>query len=748
MTIETFRGTVTRVHFCNADGPWMSGKMDLENGGGPMGFAGKVAANVGDILEVTGAMDRHPKFGLQIKVESGLVRMDETPDALIHMLATHSDFEGLGPVRARAVVQAALELSQDGELSSALIAYPREIAERAGVREGIVQNAANVWAERKSYFDALSLLADQGWSNAQATRLVKAYGENAPAIIRGDPYMLIGKLSRFGFRTVDTVAQAMGISKSDPNRLQAGVAFCLDRIAEDGNTWTRREDLLQQSLEELQPDTLKAEDNVRDAIQNLINVGLITVSETPLEHEEIVSDSELARVEIEVFGRLVRGLRDDTHGELAISGPRADAVMPTLNDGQRAAMLGFALHRYNVIAGGAGVGKTYTMRAVCEIAEEQRLNVELCAPTGKAARKLSHATSREARTIHRLLEPRFDDETGRFVFLRNADNPIDADLVVVDEISMVDVRLMLKLLVALPSHCRLLLVGDNNQIPSVGPGAILRDLLSAQSRYPDSVHMLTDIVRQAGILARNTSAILNGLVVMEQDPAWGIHKTEKGHEKNTASLAASFVESIVMAPEPLEPFGRQLDLAWDIQVLAPMRKGPLGTYALNVELQQLRQRLLGNPAPDFTEENKAPKPMVGDRVIWTKNDYQLNLMNGTQAIVLEFPKGGAMRIITEDGTEVLVPGSKRLNVEVAYAMTIHKAQGSEWPLVMLCISSSHYIMRDRNLLYTGASRAAESLAILGDMGGIKGFAKEQKSGRRRTHGSFIVHAQGVAVRTD
>ena len=741
MSALTLRGKVTRIFFANADSPAMAGVLQLNADGGEIRFFGKCIADVGDKLELVGEWGKHPKFGKQFQAETGLVQMDESPDALAHLLASHSDFEGLGPVRARKVVDAAMSISDDGEVTSALMEYPARIAVLAGVDQAIVLKASSVWAERKCYFNALTALGEYGWSNAQAQRIVKKLGENAPAMIKGDPYMLIGKIPRFGFRTVDTVARKMGIASTDSLRLAAGVAYCLDRIADNGNTWTTREALLDESVDELKPDTLDGEDKICSMIEHLIQTGLIYADVSPM-GTEFVADVNLARAEFFVFERLVAGLDTVTQtietGGVSFDGPRAQAVLPTLNVGQAKAAWGIWTHQTSVLSGGAGVGKTYMVRAVCEIAEENGLRVALCAPTGKAARKIEHATKRKASTIHRLLVPRYDEDTGGFKFTRNAKNTIDADLVIVDEVSMVDVRLMRYLLIALPKRCRLLLVGDHHQIPSVGPGAILRDLLSAKGRYPGAVHVLTEIVRQAGVLARNTTAILDGVVVWQPDSAWGIEGTEKGHEESAAAMLTTLVEALVTSPTPLEPFGRPLDFAWDVQVLAPMRKGPLGTWSLNVHLQQLRQRLLGNAPPEPTPSGKSPKPMVGDRVIWIKNDYELDLFNGTQALVLAFPKGGAMKILTEDGREVVVPGAKRINVEVAYAMTIHKSQGSEWPLVVLVISSAHWIMRDRNLLYTGASRAAESLTIVGDRGGIMAFANERRSVRRQTFGPFLV----------
>lgn len=737
MELQTLRGSVVRIFFANPESPFMAGVLALEDGT-QIRFNAKCAASQGDILELTGAWAEHPKYGSQFEAQTGVVRMDETPEALIHLLATREEFEGIGPARAKKIVEAALRLSGDGDLGVALQEYAKEISDQSGVRIELVENAANHWNGRKEEFACLAVLCEQGWSNAQAQKIFYKYGISSPSIVKDDPYQLIGKITRFGWRTVDGIALQLGIEKMDPMRIAACIAFCFDKIAQDGNTYTDRDGLITEVMMELKPDTLDAEDKIYKSLQGMIESGLVFADVSPHD-SEIVADASLSRVEIEVFQRLIMGLSSSAGEDINLSGPSAASIYQSLNDGQQEAVRGFSNSRFSVISGGAGVGKTYTMRAICAVSEESGLKVGLCAPTGKAARKLSHATSRTAKTIHRLLAPKFDQESGGFVFTHSARNPLSFDLVIIDEISMVDVRLMRSLLSALKDGARLLMVGDHHQIPSVGPGAILRDLLAAKSHYPHAVHVLTTVVRQAGILARNTSAVLDGMVVQVETPDWRVRRTEKGNKEGVAALIAMDVERLVTADVPLEPFGRPLDLAWDVQVLAPMRKRDLGTYKLNVHLQKLRQRLLGNPAPEETPKDKPPKPMVGDRVIWTKNDYELDLLNGTQAIVVGLPKGGAMEIYTEDGREVTVPGGKRTHVEVAYAMTIHKAQGSEWPCVILVASSSHHFMHDRNLLYTGASRASEALVVTGDAGGMNSFAEKQKSAERKTLGSFLVH---------
>ena len=740
MTTETIEGKVSRTFRVMHDRPWMAGVLQKE-GGGELRFSGKIAAEEGDRLEITGAWVDDPQWGPQFKVESGQVRMDETPEALIQLLATSKEFRGLGPVRAEKVVDCAVALCAEiegGELSAVLLSHAGEISEITGVNKTIIEDAGTTWSTRRNYYNALAALGAQGWSGAQSQRIVAEFGEGAPRMVEKNPYFLIGKLERFGFRTVDAVALQMGMENSGNERLSTGIAYCLGLIEDEGSTWTTRESLVAKVLHELRPDSLEAEDKVGGLIRVLIKAGEIHEDRSPL-GAELLSDARMVRIEAKLFERLLDGLNDGSQRPLKLDGERSTVIVDSLNDGQRAAMAGFSQRRIGVVSGGAGTGKTYTMRAICEVAEENGIDVALCAPTGKASRRLAHSTGRPAQTIHKLLEPQPDHENGGFHFTRNEERRLPVGLVIVDEVSMISVTLAADLLKALGAGCRLLLVGDHHQIPSVGAGAVLRDMLAASHRYPEAVHVLTEIVRQAGILARNTTSILDGVVVNETCAAWGIMPIERGHEVGAAGMVADLVESVVMAPGPLAPFGRLLDFSWDVQVLAPMRKGKLGTYALNTELQKLRQRLLGTPPPKPVDPDKPPRPMVGDRIIWTQNDYDLDLMNGTQAIVTRLIKGGAVEIFTEDGREVKIPPAKSGTMEVAYAMTIHKSQGSEWPFVILCAASSHRYMHDRHLLYTGASRASESLTICGDMVGLRRFAQENRSQRRQTFGGFMVH---------
>lgn len=731
MKDNKFRGVVGRTFFANPDSPFTTGKINLEDGS-TASFAGACYLRTGDKVELTAEWIRHPKYGMQLKVLGARIEMDESVDGLVGMLSGDKSFKGLGPARAIAVVDAAQAISKDGDLLKTIIERPADVAERADVAIQIVTEAAKILKAGEERYRTIATLVEMGWSNAQGQTIEATLGESAPSLVRGNPYFLIGKVARFGFRTVDAVAIKSGIKTSDPNRLAAGLLFCLDRIGNDGHTWTTFDALIAQANQELRPDTLDAEARIGEAFGDLCTEGLITETTTPAGAKIVAETRTLVR-EMMVFDNLMAWIDEDASRPVGI--PDDMPEVDELNDDQRLALDGTFQKRLSVITGGAGVGKTYTMRAVVDVASRNGLRVKLAAPTGKAAKRLREATDRDASTIHRMLEPQMTPDGFRFT--KNVGNPLEADLVIIDEVSMIDVSLMASVIEAIPEGCRLLLVGDHNQIPSVGPGAVLRDLLAVAPKYPDAIHVLTNIVRQAGDLARNTSAILDGVVVPDCPPVWSITKTESGSEHGAANTVAQIVEWA--ATNTIGAFDKPLDFAWEIQVLAPMKRGPLGTYLLNVELQKIRQRMLGNPPPPVTEKDKKPTPLVGDRIIWTKNDYELGLLNGTQALVREIKRGGAMEITTDSGREVTVEAAKKIHVEVAYAMTIHKSQGSEWPMVVLCASSAHWVMHDRNLLYTGASRASTALFIVGDQKGLRNFASQKKSTRRQTFGALMVH---------
>lgn len=721
-------GVIEKVHYCSPDSGFFTGKVRCTTGG-LLSVKGTLIAAVGDRVELTGTMVTHPKYGPQFNFTSGRLVLNESREALVTLLATNKRFKGFGPARAEKLVAAAERMADPGEkITDVLTNTPEDLALCSGIPVKMVLLAAEVWEGQRAHFEDITALIDMGWSNVQAAAIRAHFGNGAPGRIGKDPYELIGKVKRFGFLTVDAVARKMGVEKSDPRRIAAGVVFCLTRDQSNGHTWMAYRALLMASLKELQPDTLNGEDLIQDSIDEAVGAGLIF--RTQADGEDVVAQRPIAEAEVRVFERLLWGLRHELD-PLDLWG----GVMGELNAGQRQAVEGFSNTIYSVISGSAGTGKTYIVKAIREISKANGLRIKLCAPTGKAAVRLSEATDAEATTIHQLLGTNYDPETGGFTFVNNYTNRLDAQVIVVDEASMVDPFLMRSLLSAMEDDCRLVLVGDHNQIPSVQAGAILRDVLRSQDSLPRSIHILTEIVRQRGVLARNTSAILDGMVSPHETFDWGFLRPPLNDESKIPDLAASLVE--FLAGNHSEELGRVPDIIWDIQLLCPMKAGPMGMNAINARMQALHQGRLGNfPPPPFNPD-KLPQPMVGDKVIWTKNNYTLQMMNGQMGVVEKLLKGGDSILSLEDGRIVEVPAKERFSYDLGYAITIHKSQGSQWPYVLLLISESQYMMQDVNLLYTGASRASVSLTFAGTAKGINMFAKNRKSHTRRTFGSLM-----------
>jgi exodeoxyribonuclease V alpha subunit len=403
-----------------------------------------------------------------------------------------------------------------------------------------------------------------------------------------------------------------------------------------------------------------------------------------------------------------------------------------LNPEQRDAVRNALNFSISLMTGGAGSGKTYAVSTIASIAERLELKVVLAAPTGKAAKRLEEVVGHEASTIHRLLG--FNGHT----YSRDALNPIDTDILVVDEVSMMDVPLAWRLFQAVDrSRTAVVLVGDHNQLPPVGPGNLLRDLVRSMA-IPTMV--LTRIIRQAGVLKENSTAILTGEVRPTSDSFVGARRPwyvidKFADREDVRRMLLLLFEEVLQ-----ERLG--YDLIREVQVLTPTHKGPLGTVELNIELQRLLQhKLFGVDVPTVEAGHRA-RPYPGDKVIQTKNDYELGVMNGAMGVVVDaMPDGGLS--VDFDGRPVEIKGGSDAlgNIQLAYATSIHKVQGSEFPCAVVIAHKSHSFMHHRNLLYTAVTRAKESVIIVGDRWGIDNCAAKRQVDRRNTFLSFLLRPE-------
>jgi exodeoxyribonuclease V alpha subunit len=535
-----------------------------------------------------------------------------------------------------------------------------------------------------------------GVGTARSVRIFKTYGYESIQVMTEDPYRLAKNVRGIGFKTADAIAAKLGMEKTAPQRIRAGISFALQTATDEGHCALPVEALTRLAVQLLEVDAAL----IRTAIVDELSKGEV-VSDT-IGGETCLFLKGLHLSEQTIASRLA----ERASGSLPWPEIDLDKAVPwvesrtgkTLAASQREALKLVLGSKVAVVTGGPGVGKTTLLDTILRLLVAKGVKVLLTAPTGRAAKRMTEQTGLEAKTIHRLLE--IDPKHGGFS--RNEENPLDCDLLVVDETSMVDVPLMNALTKAVPSHAGLLLVGDVDQLPSVGPGQVLADVIGSE-RIP--VARLTEVFRQAAEsrIVVNAHRINHGQM---PDPSKagedsdfyfiGINEPEQG------------VGKIIEMVKERMPRRFGLDPLKDIQVLCPMNRGVLGARNLNIELQRVL-----NPNPPATVERFGWRFSPGDRVMETQNDYDREVFNGDLGMVVRIDDEEGALIASFDGREVSYPFGELDTLVPAYATTIHKSQGSEYPAVIIPVVTQHYTMLARNLLYTGVTRGKLLVALVG-----------------------------------
>ena len=615
---------------------------------------------------------------------------------------------GIGPVYAKKLVRSFGEQVFDViEMESGRL---REVDGIGPVR---AERITTAWAEQKVVREIMVFLHGHGVGTARAVRIFKTYGADAVEVMSENPYQLARDIRGIGFRTADAIAMRLGIDKTATVRIRAGVAHALTEAMDDGHCGLPSGELLPMAASLLEA----PEDLVRSAVDQELAEGNVVadrVGDTPC-----IFLAGLYGAERGIAGRLDR----IAAGPLPWPGIDPDRAVPwiegriglTLAPSQGAAVRLALASKVLVVTGGPGVGKTTIVNAILRILAAKGANLVLCAPTGRAARRMTEASGFEARTIHRLLE--VDPASGGF--RRDADRPIDCDLLVVDEASMVDVLLMHALLKAVPDHAALLIVGDIDQLPSVGPGQVLADVI-ASGAVP--VVRLTEVFRQAA----RSRIIVNA------------HRINQGGVPDLARPDGETDFYFVSADDPESAVSRILELVRvriprrfgldpirDIQVLCPMNRGGVGARSLNVELQAAL-----NPASERKVERFGWTFAPGDKVMQMENDYDKEVYNGDIGRIDDVdPELGEITARFDERT--VSYGFGELDaLAPAYATTIHKSQGSEYPAVVIPLMTQHYVMLQRNLLYTGVTRGKRLVVLVGQRKAVA-IAVRATSGRRR-----------------
>ena len=680
------RGQIDHITFQNPENGFTIARLQLDGEAAePVTLVGLMTVSTGETVLVEGEWVTHAKFGRQLQVTTCMPADPVTADGIRRYLGSGL-IKGIGPVMAERIVERfgidALEVIDN---------QPRRLLQVTGLGRKRVQAISEAWKKQRRIRDVMVFLQSHGVGTGHAVRIYEEYGDEAIQRVREDPYQLQRDVRGIGFQTADRIAADLGIARDAPERVRAGVRYVLAEASDDGHVFVPMEDLVRR-------------------VQGLLEVddGLVppAVERLSADDEIVVEEGEGdTRCYLRRLYRAETGVATALRRLLESEGPSLETVEDeaevTLEMGsdQLRALEAVAASKVVVVTGGPGTGKTTVTRQVVALLEASGLRVLLCSPTGRAAKRLAEATGREARTIHRLLE--FAPSDGGF--RRDENQPLDVDALIVDEGSMIDISLMNSLLRAVPDGARLILVGDVDQLPSVGPGNVMGDIIASGMV---AVARLRQIYRQAS----DSRIVAN---------AHRINEGEWPQMDNRATSDFFFVEEddperVAMKIEDLVarrlPQGRGLDPMRQIQVLSPMYKGETGALSLN---RRLQQRLNAGGRAHVIGDRELRE---GDRVMQVRNNYDKGVFNGDLGRIGRLQKGedeAFAEVVFEDGVVQRYEFTELEQLTLAYAISIHRSQGSEFPAVVMPLTTQHYPMLQRNLLYTAVTRARELFVLVG-----------------------------------
>lgn len=712
---DALSGQVERVTFHNEENGFCVLKVRVQGRKEPVSVLGNLPSVVaGEWITAQGVWERDKEHGIQLRADRLKTQPPTSLEGIEKYLGSGM-IKGIGPVYATKLVK-----KFGGKVFDIIENQSRRLEEVEGIGRERRQRIKDAWAEQKVVRDIMLFLHSHGLGTNRAVRIYRTYGEEAVELIRADPYRLARDIHGIGFHSADAVAGKLGLEADSLLRARAALEHLLDQATGEGHCALPRSDLLEGAARLLGIDG----GVISEAFERHLKDGKI-LSEK-IAGEELIFMPLLRDAEERIALQL-RRLSEAGTPEPSIDAEKAipwveEKTGRKLSPSQHQALRTALGARAVVITGGPGVGKTTLVQSLLKILTAKKLQCLLAAPTGRAAQRLAEATGLEAFTLHRLLE----FQPGRGGFQRNSSNPLEGDIVVVDEVSMVDVPLMSRLLDALPRKARLILVGDADQLPSVGPGLVLGDIIRS-GKIP-VVH-LREIFRQAG-----DSRIIAGAHAINRGEMPDILRAPADSDfvfigREDPEECASTLLTLVRERLPRH---LGVDPVEGIQILSPMHRGSLGIRELNVRLQASL-----NPKSPHREEHQAYGNLfrTGDKVIQTSNNYDKEVFNGDIGRIRSIDGVEKQTVVRFGKREVTYEFNELDELELAYAITIHKSQGSEFPVVVLPIAMQQYLLLQRNLLYTGVTRGKRMVVLIGQEKAL-GMAVRNESIRHR-HGGLL-----------
>ncbi len=711
LPLHLLHGTIERITFYNDENGYTVARFLPEGKATVVTVVGNLmGASVGESLALEGIWTNHPQHGRQFEIKHFFLQLPATLEGLRKYLGSGL-IKGVGPVTAERIVKHfGLDTLDVIEQSSERL---KEVEGVGAKRIALIQRG---WAEQKQIKEVMLFLQSHGVGTSLAVKIYKEYGDGALHVLRNEPYRLARDIYGIGFLTADKIARALGVNPDDPARIEAGVRHMLGEFSDDGHVFAQRDALLRQSAKILGVEARL----IADSFGRLQQLEEIVIE------DEAIYLTPFYRAELGVAHRL-RQLSTDSQSRLAefrnLDWDKAFAWLVTKNrtvltDKQREAVKTALTSKVSILTGGPGTGKTTTVRALIQLLKAKRHTFKLAAPTGRAAKRLSEATSEPAQTLHRLLE--FKPGAGN-KFLRDRDNPLDADLLIVDELSMIDLLLMNALVKAIDLRSHVLFVGDPDQLPSVGAGNVLKDMIAAHFA---PVVTLDVIFRQAetSLIVTNAHRLNHGDMPLFTSSARDFFLFNESEPEQAAGRVVELIQQRI-------PQKFRLDPVEDIQVLSPMHRGSVGVGELN----RLLQEALNPPQANKPEWRHGSRVFrVGDKVLQTRNNYAKEVFNGDLGRIVKIALEDQSVSVDFEGQRVEYEFSELDELVHAFALSVHKAQGSEYRAVVIPILTQHYLLLQRNLLYTAVTRAKELVVLVGTKKAIAIAVRNDKIAQRNS----------------